>query len=299
MTAALDTVSLPRFAPLGDMALYFDGLHNTATAALPADTFPAAASDLAFSFTFWMSPGPSGWDTAVDRADTEQTLIDLRAGPDDPLITLKYGPGHRFVAVFPPSMPDEVSVELPGPPSKWLYVLVAYSPSRGRGNPAALTLAFSDGGPAFLPPATTLKPSAQVNAEPRTVTLAQPVDDAGAVPYQGMLTRLRLWGLDLPPDTALQNMWDEPIGPKAYAIGPLHADWRMNEGYGTTAFDYGNPGDDLLPVRYRPPAGSHLRLGGDAPATEPAWAVAELSTLVRAATAQRMTQLLREGDPAP
>jgi len=304
MTTDPDPVSLPRFAPLGDMALYFDGQHDTATATLSSDTFPADASDLAFSFTFWMSPGPSGWDSAADRAEAEQTLLDVRAGSHgDPLITLSYGPGHQFGVFFPQSSPDKIHVDLAGLPAKWLYVLVAYSPRRGRDNPAALTMAFSDGGPAFTPPTTTLTGSVQLPPELRTVTLGQPVldDDKGndtAVPFQGMLTRLRLWNLDLSPDTALQNMWAEPIGPKAYAIGPLRADWRMNEGYGNTAFDYGNPGDDLLPIRYRPPTGSHLRLGGHAPATEPTWAVAELATLVRAATAQRMAQLLREGNPA-
>jgi hypothetical protein len=304
MTAAPDPVSLPRFAPLGDMALYFDGRLDTATAVLPADTFPSDASDLAFAFTFWMSPGPAGWDTVVNRteaeAEAEQTVLDVGSGPDDPLglITLKYGPGHRFGVVFPRSMPDEIPVDLPETSGKWLYVMFAYSPFRGRGNPAAVTMAFSDGGPGYLPKPTPLKGSVQLKAESRTLTLAQPVDDTKAVPYQGMLTRLRLWGHDLTPDTAFQTMWAEPIGPKAYEIGSLRADWRMNEGYGTTAFDYANPGDGLLPIRYRPPTGSHLHLGGSGtPATEPTWAVGELTTLVRAATAQPTAQLLREGNP--
>ncbi|MDH6221556.1 hypothetical protein [Streptomyces pseudovenezuelae] len=287
-------VSLPRFAPLLDMALYFDGLRTQATAALPPDLFAQDPGDLAFTVTFWMSPGPAPWPGAGPPVGPEaaQSVLDLR-GPSGAVLSLVYGPGRKLVCALPGSRPDLTELQLEGIAGPWIYVVLGYAPE-----PAQLTVRATDGGPAPAAAATELQVQLMLKNESRTLTVgrsAAPGD--GEVPYQGMLTRLRIRRTSPDPenDTTPGAMYDGPIGFRSATEGPFAADWRMNEGYGTVAFDYASPNGPLLPVRYQPPPGNHLVLGDGEPATEPVWTVARLSTLVRSATAQPMAHLFGTG----
>jgi hypothetical protein len=103
-------------------------------------------------------------------------------------------------------------------------------------------------------------------------------------PFQGMIAQLRLWNVALGIGDIEAHMYDDPIGPKALLPGPVIGDWRMNEGYGTIAFDYANVGPDLIPVRYQPPPGNHMTLGTGDPVTEPAWVIADVLTQVQKTT---------------
>ena len=96
---------------------------------------------------------------------------------------------------------------------------------------------------------------------------------------------MRLWNAALTQAQIEAHMYDDPIGPRAYLRGgPVIGDWRMNEGYGTVAFDYASPGPELIPVRYQPPPGNHMTLGTGDPATEPAWVIADVLTQVQKTT---------------
>ncbi|MER5662749.1 hypothetical protein [Streptomyces mirabilis] len=289
----MTTVSLPRFAPLLNMALYFDGGREVATAPLPADLFPQNASDLAFTVTFWMNPGPAPWTAGNPTAgsDAPQTVLDVR-GASGPVVSLAYGPGRKVTCTLPGSRPDISELAFDRLTAKWLYVIVVYSP-----NPTQLTLVVSDGGPTTASAVVPLAPQLLLGDEPRALTLGRSGGQDGA-PFQGMLTRLRVRRIAMEAADALAAMYDEPLGFQNNANDALAADWRMNEGYGTVAFDYATPGGPLLPLRYQPPPGNHLRLGDGDPATEPGWAVANLTALVRAETAQPMAQLLSMGGTA-
>ncbi|WRZ88643.1 hypothetical protein OHB54_05935 [Streptomyces sp. NBC_01007] len=289
----MTTVSLPRFAPLLNMALYFDGGRELATASLPADLFAQNASDLAFTVTFWMSPGPAPWTAGGPTAGSEapQTVLDVR-GASGPVVSLAYGPGRKVTCALPGTRPDLSELPFDRLTSNWLYVALVYSP-----NPTQLTLLVSDGGPTSVSAVVPLAPQLLLGDEPRTLTLGRSPSEDGA-PFQGMLTRLRVRRTALDTTGALAGMYDEPIGFQNAVTDSLAADWRMNEGYGTVAFDYATPGGPLLPVRYQPPPGNHLRLGDGDPATEPVWTVANLTTLVRAETAQPMARLLNAGGTA-
>lgn len=299
-------VSIPRYAPLTNMALAFDGGATTAQALLPAGLIPATgpAGGPAFSLTFWMNAQPTLAEPANGNAGAQNAppaisgpvvVVDIR-GPSGPLATWSIGPDLTLSFSVTNFAPSGFGVGIGAYLSQWIFVASVYTPPGGQAPHGQVSLAVSNGGLPASPASGTLTNTPNPVQEDRWLTVGNvPPGPPGPPapsqdlppdlgPFQGMIAQMRLWNVALSPADIEAHMYDDPIGPKAIVPGPVIGDWRMNEGYGTTAFDYANPGPDLIPARYQPPPGNHMTLGTGDPATEPPWVIADVLTQVQKVT---------------
>jgi hypothetical protein len=313
----MTTVSIPRYAPLANMVLAFDGSATIAQAPLPADLIPvgAAPGGSPFSVTYWMNAQPT-LETGNENAPYDQPaqpripgpimVADIR-GPHGPLATWSIATdltlSFSVMGISPPGFGVGIGPHL----SQWIFVASVYTPPGDSGSLGEVGLMVSNGGQLTSPAAAQLTETPNPFHEDRWLTVgnlpwarfqAQQLPDLG--PFQGMIAQMRLWNVALSPGDVEAHMYDDPIGPKAILRGPVIGDWRMNEGYGTIAFDYGSPGPELIPARYQPPQGNHMTLGTGDPATEPAWVIADVLTQVQKATSvQVSTTLTGSGGSVP
>src|SRR5438067_13941120 len=95
-------VSIPRFAPLANMVLGFDGSATIAQALLPADLIPADKAPSPFSLTFWMNPQPTLEDNPENAPynpppamSGPMVVADIR-GEQGPLVTWSIAPDLRL-----------------------------------------------------------------------------------------------------------------------------------------------------------------------------------------------------------
>ena len=290
----MTVVSIPRYAPLDNMALSFDGSATIAQAKLPASLLPPPeqATSAPFSLTFWMNAQP----TLAPPASTEpeappaisgpMVVIDIR-GHHGSLATWSIGTDLTLgLAVTGNAVPG-LGVNIGPYLSQWVFVASIYTPPQGQDSLGQVGLVVSNGGPMPSPVTGQLTQTPSPAPEDRWLTVGNlpyeqfsgTLPDLG--PFQGMIAHLRLWGGALASSDIEAHMYDDPIGPKALLPGPVIGDWRMNEGYGTVAFDYASVGPSLIPDRYQPPPGNHMTLGTGDPATEPAWVIADVLTLVQ------------------
>ncbi|WP_375038890.1 hypothetical protein [Actinomadura sp. NTSP31] len=280
--------SIARYAPVDDMALAFDGYRAFAQAVLPASLIPAGtAGGAAFSLTFWLNVQPV-LEKGADPPTISGPMVvaDIR-GARGPLATWSIERDLTLGFAVPGSAPGALAVDLRPYLRRWVFVVSVYGPPADDHPHGQVGLLVSDGGPVRAPVTAELEITPNPAAEDRLLTVGnlptaqypEGLPDLG--PLTGMITRMRLWTVALSSAAAAAHMYDAPIGPKGGARQSLAGDWRMNEGYGVTAFDYADPGPGTLPVRYQPPTGNHLRLGDGEPGTEPAWIIADLVTLVR------------------
>ena len=299
--------SISRYAPLGDMALAFDGQNTAAQADLPPGLLLSGETGLdAFAVTFWMNTPSPDPDPAT-------------AAPGQQVVAEIYGKTHgvilaRWTVAFEPARaaapepaaaaaPEKatapnlvvtcnilqavISIPLPSDhyTGRWVFLATSYTPpppDASPGNNGFVILATSNGSPAIQHTGQQLQNPANPQAEERQLTLGNTASPAagGLTPYEGSLTRVRLWQTALDAVHGIATiMYDYPIGPRAYRTGPLIGDWRICEGYGTTAFDYSGEATTVR-TGYQPPPGNHMRLGTGQPGTEPTWVVADITTLV-------------------
>jgi hypothetical protein len=291
-------VSIPRFAPLANMVLAFDGSATIAQAPLPADLIPANGAPSPFSLTFWMNPQPT-LETGNENAPYDQqspprisgpmVLVDIR-GQQGPLVTWSIATDLTLSFSVASVPPGDFGVNIGPHLSRWIFVASVYAPPDGDQNQRGqVSLMVSNGGQMTTPATANLPNTPGPMHEDRWLTVGnlptarfQVSDDLG--PFQGMIGQMRLWNVALSQAQIEAHMYDDPIGAKAYRPGPVIGDWRMNEGYGTVAFDYANPGPELIPVRSQPPPGNHMTLGTGDPAAEPAWVIADVLTQVQKTT---------------
>jgi hypothetical protein len=298
----MNVISIPRFSPLGDMALSFDGNATIAQATL-RDALNWGGG---FSLTFWINvPLPD--ESSSPRYP--QCLIEIYApgnGPDDGLVAqwsidsdfqlgCKLLTGPLAETATPPV------AELREYLGQWVFIATVYDPPAGdqNGQHGRLCVAVTDGSPVQNIPCADLAtiPAAGAPGQILTLGSASGLAATDNAPFRGMITRMRLWqsALALDPQSLAAQMYDYPTGWKAYRDGSMVCDWRMSEGYGEVAFDYANAGGDRLPRRYEPPQGNHLNLGTGVPGTEPAWVVADLVTLVHNTAALPMPLVTARG----
>jgi len=311
-------VSIPRYAPLTNMALAFDGGATIAQALLPAGLIPATgpAGGSAFSLTFWMNAQPTLAEPANGNAGAQNAppaisgpvvVLDIR-GPSGPLATWSIGPdltlSFSVTNFAPPGFGVGIGMYL----SQWIFVASVYTPPGGQAPHGLVSLAVSNGGLPASPASSPLTNTPNPVHEDRWLTVGNvPPGPPGPSqdlppdlgPFQGMIAQMRLWNVALSPADIEAHMYDDPIGPKAIVPGPVIGDWRMNEGYGTTAFDYANPGPDLIPARYQPPPGNHMMLGTGDPVTEPPWVIADVLTQVQKVTSVQVSPAAAPPAPAP
>jgi len=302
----MPVLSLPRYAPLANMVLAFDGSATIAQAPLPAGLIPADGppGGSPFSLTFWMNAQPtletggeggSGDQPSPPRISGPVVLADIR-GPNGPVATWSLAPDLSLsFSVMNVSLAD-FSVGIGAHLSQWIFVASTYRPPGDSGSPGQVSLMVSNGSQVTAPASAQLTETPNPFHEDRWLTVGnlpyarfphQQLPDLG--PFQGMIAQMRLWNEELGPDALQAHMYDDPIGPKAMLPGPVIGYWRMNEGYGSVAFDYANPGPGLLPVRYQPPPGNHMTLGTGDQATEPAWVIADVLTQVQKATSVQVS----------
>lgn len=272
-------VSMARYAPLGDMALHFDGQNAIATAPLPADLLAQATGAAPLSVTFWLNvpvPAPD-----IEPAPAPQAVLDVR-GPSGPLAAWTVGADGTLRVSLPSSPPEDAGVPLQPFAGQWVFVTTTYGPPDDTHPHGQVQLTVRDGGPTPVNSPVDLLVTPNPQHEDRVLTVGHPAvgSSDNLLPLHGLITRIRLWSSALTSAQAGAAMYDYPVGPRAPLPGPLLADWRISEGYGDTAFDYASPAPDHLPVRYAPPPGNHLRLGGDGAGAVPVWTVADLTTLV-------------------
>lgn len=299
----MPVLSLPRYAPLSNMVLAFDGSATIAQAPLPAALIPVGGSPggSPFSLTFWMNAQPtlqtdaSGDPIEPHRISGPVVVADIR-GPNGPLVTWSLATdltlSFSVGIVTPPDLGAGIGSHL----SQWIFVASTYSPPGDSDPLGAVGLIISNGGQIISSTTAQLADTPNPFNEDRWLTVGnlpyarfpnQQMPDLG--PFPGMIAQMRLWNAALGSGDVQAHMYDDPIGPKAVLPGPVIGAWRLNEGYGTTAFDYANPGPELLPVRYQPPPGNHMTLGTGDPATEPAWVVADVLTQVQKATSVQVS----------
>jgi hypothetical protein len=301
MSMPATDVSIPRYAPLSNMVLAFDGSATIAQALLPAGLIPANGGPVPFSMTFWMNPQPTletpeGQDGEPQpRLSGPMVVADIR-GQQGALVTWSISVDLTLSYSVEGKTPFEFGVNIAPHLSQWIFVASAFSPPSD-GNPhGEVSLMVSSGAQMTTPFVAPLDWTPSPSPQDRWLTVgnlpfgqfqSQKLEDLG--PFQGMIGQMRLWNVALSQTEIETHMYYDPIGPKAYVPGPVIGDWRMNEGYGTTAFDYASPGSPLIPVRYQPPPGNHMRLGTGDPATEPAWVIADVLTQVQKNTSVQVT----------
>jgi hypothetical protein len=250
------TVSLPYFAPAGDMALRFDAGSSAGTR-LPDGLL---AGD-GFAMACWMT-FPDGHKTdccavvvgndtggvAIGLLRSKVAMIPFR-GPADGSGQLphhvtgpSYRPGQGWLYVA-------VSTTKP----EWLRVLVVGDdpPMTDESGLHAISIAG-------FQHATLVRVGYQPGAW----------QEGGPKPFRGAIARLRLWRKAMTFDELMAARFDLPTV-RAGHRPELAADWRMTEGQGEIAFDYAAPSTNL--GRLASPPGNHLRFTGD-----PMWVVANL-----------------------
>ncbi len=259
--------TLPRYAPIGDMALWFHTGRQIATTTLDQGTITRESG---FAVTFWMRP-----------TDSEE-------GTRYPLAISSTPPGHLIFSVTHPmllsarckvptvttSTATSASVEAgvdwqmsmhPFVSDRgWAFTVGSYNHTRSE-----FTLAVMGKGPAEV---RTIKGWVFPSSGPEptlTVSVGQHPVAHENQRFRGAITRLRLWRTALTAEEAIAARFDQPLGPRTRYGDKLAADWRMCEGYGDTAFDHG-------------PHGTHLRLGNGTPGSEPTWVVANIPVPVPA-----------------
>lgn len=314
MPGPLRTVSIPRFAPLGDMALSFDGAATAAQTTLPTNLLATPENNglKPFTVTFWMNAAPppetptseaaaTGPDTETGAAagpstpppstpppSTPQTVVEILGTSSGPLAAITLDTDYVLTLQMH-ALVDPVRIPLGPGVGSWVFVAASYSNTPGFGT---ATLLVTDGRPQPFTAQNALAAAVTLSSQDTALTLtlgrATASDVTPTTAYAGMLTRLRLWNTALTAEQAVAEMYVYPIGPQAYAAGPLIGDWRLSEGYGNVAFDYASAGDDRVPKQYAPPPGNHLTLGTARPdgivADAPGWVIVDLSTLVVKAT---------------
>ncbi len=262
-----NTISIPRFFPLGDMALSFDGTATVAQATLAEPTnWPGG-----FSLTFWIN--------VAAAVESPQCVVEVYSQQPSGVVAYWSVDSDLMLSCMlnGTKLP---AAELSTYRGQWVFAATVYTPPDGD-QPGSLTLAVSDGSP------VTLQDPVKLVSHPAAGALGQ-ILMLGAssglamdyAPFQGMITRIRLWSVPLTAPQLTTEMYDYPIGWKAAQAGSMISDWRISEGYGDVAFDYASAGGEFLPRRYEPPPGNHMMLGTGVPGTEPAWVIADLVTLV-------------------
>jgi hypothetical protein len=249
--------SVPRWAPLVDMALLFDGVDDRVVAPTP-EALKIASS---WTFGFWMRPAATegassatGTMAGLDGAESVGAAWSLGAGQQ---LTASFAGAQNVLSLadYFREWTDPVPAGVEGPLSwwKWVYVATVYDDT-------AMSL-------------TTL-----VNAGDLmdTVFLASPAPPPaagkvtfgyGGAPegpfYAGMLSRVTLWRRALTAYEVGEQMRTALVGGQVMGMHDLAGAWRMDEGYGGIAFDYA-----ALP-------GSGGLLGDGNPDHAPEWTVAD------------------------
>lgn len=290
--------SIARYAPLGDMALAFDGVATSATAELPVGLLPSDAEGDALdavSLTLWINVAlPPGDGPGVAADFGTRSVAEIYAPEAGVLAALTLAPAAGETPALELSWRlagTVVSVSLPVAEyaGRWAFVAAVHAPTipagtdeQGHATFGTLALTVTNGAPVPVHQEARLSGAIVARDQPRRLTLGGTADPGvtGAAPFHGAITRVRLWREPLTAAQAIGGMYDYPIGPRAYRGGTaLVADWRAGEGYGTTAFDYAGV-TSTVDLRYRPPGGNHLRLGDGEPGTAPGWVIADIATLV-------------------
>jgi hypothetical protein len=312
-------VSIPRFAPLLNSALSFDGTGTFAQATLPAGSLPTANQGVGpFSLTLWLNvpafPAPAGngsnTGTAEGTTGTEppafslngsQVVVELLGAKSgtvasvliDENLNLGFQQGgYQSGGASAASVPLNATGSSPGYLGQWIFVAATYaraSTTNGAENPGSdVTVLVSDGSTPLAPQPASSGTYLTLQPDETALTLrlgcAAAPGQADLAAYNGLLARVRLWSTALSNAQAAAVMYQNPIGPQAYQSQSLIADWRTCEGYGPMAFDYAGLSLPYIPEHYQPPPGNHLYLGAAQPdgfeANAPTWVIANIATLV-------------------
>ncbi|HEX6941138.1 MAG TPA: LamG-like jellyroll fold domain-containing protein [Longimicrobiales bacterium] len=230
------TLSIPRFAPLMDMSLKFDGVDDIVTAPTPQDW---TGSD-GFTVTFWA-------DLAEIEAGVSAGILGIAgAGGDGAFWAIDAA--FRLHAYF-----NHVENVLPLDAwgRGWVYVATIYDAMRmslttfvGRGDLSDTVYLSS---PSKLP----------TNGN---ITIGHAGTDAYPH-FRGRISRISLFKVALRARDAIAARYDMQFGAEVRMRPDLVGSWRLNEGYGTIAFDYASA------------EGCNGILGGGEPAAEPAWVI--------------------------
>lgn len=291
-------VSIPRFAPLLNSALSFDGTGTFAHASLPVSSLPTAGNGVApFSLTLWINvpapPAPPATTGSTGSADSgsstgstetafslsgSQVVLELLGAKSGTvasvLIDQNYNLGFQQGGYQPGGASPafvflNATDSTPGYLGEWIFVAATYAragTTNGAENPGSdLTVMVTDGSTPLAPQPASSGASIGLQPDETTLTLrlgsATAPGQADLAAYNGLLARVRLWSTALSNDEATAVMYDNPIGPQAYQAQSLVADWRTCEGYGPVAFDYAGLSLGYIPKHYQPPPGHHLHLG--------------------------------------
>jgi hypothetical protein len=297
-------VSIPRFAPLLNSALSFDGTGAFAHATLPISSLPAAGP---FSLTLWLNvPAPAEAPAPAEQPPAfslngSQVVAELLGAKSGTVASVLIDEnfnlgflqcGYQSGGANPAFASLTATGSSPGYLGQWIFVAATYvqaSTTNGAGSPGSdVTILVSDGSTPLVPGPVSSGTSITLQPDETALTLrlgcAAAPSQADLGPYNGLLARVRLWSAALSSDQATAVMYQNPIGPQAYLSQSLIADWRTCEGYGPVAFDYAGLSLPYIPKHYQPPPGHHLRLGAPRPdgveAGAPTWVIANIATLV-------------------
>jgi hypothetical protein len=236
----LFATSIPRYAPIGDMALRFDGVDDVATAPTP-DRWVGSGS---FSVAFWMFPNI--------KAGCAMGVIGVGVGNTPQVVWLIDANGQLNCTYAGVTN----ALDLAFYKNQWIFVTTVFDAT-------ALKLSTMFNGGALQ--ATNSVPSA-VAKQVGTVTFGS-TGTSGTGFFYGALGRVGIWSAALTAQQIEKAMIANPVG--WVSVGddpPPSAIWRMNEGYGSMAFDYASP------------KGKDAMLGqAGSPNSEPEWMVADLS----------------------
>ncbi|HEX6750291.1 MAG TPA: LamG-like jellyroll fold domain-containing protein [Longimicrobium sp.] len=246
---ATPPTTVPRFAPLLEAELRFDGVDDVVVARLPTPALEQGFTvifrvDLAELVEEGRNAGVLGIAGAVEQGAWWR----VEAAVGQPMqLRVRYNATEVVV-------PLDGLVPLDGRRAR-IFVATVY-------DAAAMALTVTAGGRMSV---TVYRNSGAdpIQGATAPVTIGH-TDAQGDLHFPGSISRVRLFGRALSAaEVAAASAWN---GFAASTAEPgLLGDWRMNEGYGPLAFDYAQPAD-----RERHDGD----LGGGVPEAAPAWVVA-------------------------
>jgi hypothetical protein len=241
MPPAFAATSVPRWAPLVDVALLFDGVDDRVVADTPA----ALKEATSWTFGFWMRPAPTAGTTAagaiagLDGADAAGAAWVLGAGQQ---LTVSYAGAQNVLSLahYFREWTDPVPAGFGDEPLsrwRWMYVSTVY-------DGAAMSLTTLVNGGELMD--TVFLASSAAPPSAGQVTFGFGGAPAGPF-YAGLLSRVTLWRRALSAYEVGDQMRSTMVGGKVMGMPDLVGAWRMDEGYGAVAFDYASlPGSGGL-----------------------------------------------------